>query len=62
MLLIDEIDKSDVDLPNDLLHVFETGGYEIPELRRVAESPVRVLSWDGNERGHRPRPVRAVPS
>ncbi|GAB2464857.1 AAA family ATPase [Streptomyces incanus] len=50
VLLIDEIDKSDVDLPNDLLHVFETGGYEIPELRRVAESPVRVLSWDGNDR------------
>ena len=25
VLLIDEIDKSDVDLPNDLLHVFERG-------------------------------------
>ncbi|MFI0963706.1 AAA family ATPase [Streptomyces sp. NPDC021080] len=50
VLLIDEIDKSDVDLPNDLLHVFETGGYEIPELRRIADSPVRVLSWDGNDR------------
>ncbi|MGY3200353.1 AAA family ATPase [Streptomyces sp. TE5632] len=50
VLLIDEIDKSDVDLPNDLLHVFETGGYEIPELRRVAESPVHVLSGDGNAR------------
>lgn len=29
VLLIDEIDKSDVDLPNDLLHVFENGEYTI---------------------------------
>ncbi|MEU3461105.1 MoxR family ATPase [Streptomyces sp. NPDC006733] len=50
VLLIDEIDKSDVDLPNDLLHVFETGGYEIPELRRAERSPVRVLSADGGDR------------
>ncbi|MEU5180710.1 MoxR family ATPase [Streptomyces longwoodensis] len=47
VLLIDEIDKSDVDLPNDLLHVFETGGYEIPELRRSATSPVAVRGEDG---------------
>ncbi|WP_328912114.1 MULTISPECIES: AAA family ATPase [unclassified Streptomyces] len=50
VLLIDEIDKSDVDLPNDLLHVFETGGYEIPELRRTELSPVRVLPADGGPR------------
>ncbi|MEV6653627.1 MoxR family ATPase [Streptomyces sp. NPDC051219] len=50
VLLIDEIDKSDVDLPNDLLHVFETGGYEIPELRRIDRSPVHVLGSDGNDR------------
>ncbi len=36
-LLIDEIDKSDIDLPNDLLHVFEEGQLEIPELIRIAE-------------------------
>jgi MoxR-like ATPase len=35
VLLIDEIDKADVDLPNDLLHVFEDGEYPIPELRRM---------------------------
>jgi MoxR-like ATPase len=35
-LLIDEIDKSDIDLPNDLLHIFEEGEFEIPELRRIA--------------------------
>ncbi|MFC9929563.1 AAA family ATPase [Streptomyces sp. NPDC127190] len=35
-LLIDEIDKSDLDLPNDLLNVLEEGQYEIPELVRAA--------------------------
>jgi len=40
-LLIDEIDKSDVDLPNDLLGVLDTGAFEVPELRRVkARHPV----------------------
>jgi MoxR-like ATPase len=34
-LLIDEIDKSDIDLPNDLLNVFEEGEYYIPELARL---------------------------
>ena len=49
VLLIDEIDKSDIDLPNDLLHVFEEGSFEIPELSRVAaKSPeVAVLPADG---------------
>lgn len=35
VLLIDEIDKSDIDLPNDLLNVFEEGEFEIPELVRL---------------------------
>jgi len=35
VLLIDEIDKSDMDLPNDLLHVFEEGWYPIPEISRM---------------------------
>ncbi|MCX4761725.1 MoxR family ATPase [Streptomyces sp. NBC_01275] len=35
-LLVDEIDKSDLDLPNDLLNVLEEGQYEIPELLRSA--------------------------
>jgi MoxR-like ATPase len=42
VLLIDEIDKSDVDLPNDLLDVFEEGEYEIPELSRIADSMAEV--------------------
>lgn len=34
LLLIDEIDKSDLNLPNDLLNLFEEGRFEIPELVR----------------------------
>jgi MoxR-like ATPase len=37
-LLIDEIDKADIDLPNDLLNVFERGEFEIPELARMGGS------------------------
>lgn len=39
VLLIDEIDKSDLDLPNDLLHIFEEGEFEIPELARLPDDP-----------------------
>lgn len=48
VLLIDEIDKSDMDLPNDLLNIFEEGEYEIPELVRAAarEPEVTVLTDD----------------
>lgn len=37
VLVIDEIDKSDIDLPNDLLTIFEEGRLEIPELVRIKE-------------------------
>lgn len=37
VLLIDEIDKGDIDLPNDLLCVFEEGGFNIRELTRIKE-------------------------
>ncbi|OIJ63598.1 AAA family ATPase [Streptomyces mangrovisoli] len=43
VLLIDEIDKSDIDLPNDLLDVFEEGGFEIPELARAADTHETVM-------------------
>jgi MoxR-like ATPase len=48
VLLIDELDKSDIDLPNDLLNVFEDGEYEIPELTRLAgrHPEVAVLTGD----------------
>jgi MoxR-like ATPase len=42
LLLIDELDKSDVDLPNDLLHVLEEGEFSIPELARLPESQAQV--------------------
>ena len=47
VLLIDEIDKGDIDLPNDLLNAFEEGRYEIAELRRVEQSEVSVGMPDG---------------
>jgi MoxR-like ATPase len=37
VLLIDEIDKSDINLPNELLHLFEEGSFEISELAREVE-------------------------
>jgi len=48
VLLIDEIDKAEVDLPNDLLHIFEEGYFEIPELARLSETdePIEVPSHD----------------
>ncbi|MDG4767822.1 MoxR family ATPase [Solwaraspora sp. WMMD406] len=50
VLLIDEIDKGDIDLPNDLLNVFEEGEYAIPELRRVAVDQPRIrVQIDGSD-------------
>ena len=49
VLLIDELDKSDIDLPNDLLNVLEEGRFPIPELERIADRVpvVEVLTDDG---------------
>ncbi|MDQ1288592.1 MAG: hypothetical protein QG622_2157 [Actinomycetota bacterium] len=51
VLLIDELDKSDIDLPNDLLNVFEEGEFEIKELARLPEdqSRVTIRTHDGGE-------------
>lgn len=48
-LLVDEIDKSDVDLPNDLLNVLDTGHFVIPELKRAAgrHKVVNIAARDG---------------
>lgn len=35
VLLVDELDKSDIDLPNDLLNALEEGEFTIPELQRL---------------------------
>jgi MoxR-like ATPase len=48
-LLIDEIDKSDLDFANDLLNVIEEGEYEIPELRRLGREEVSVRDFLGHE-------------
>ncbi|GGQ05761.1 ATPase AAA [Streptomyces virginiae] len=48
-LLIDEIDKSDLDLPSDLLDVLERGVFEIPELVRHSEARVPVRRWRGDD-------------
>lgn len=42
VLLIDELDKSEADLPNDLLSIFEDGDFRIPELERVRSRLPRV--------------------
>jgi MoxR-like ATPase len=51
VLLIDELDKSDIDLPNNLLHVFEDGEFDIPELVRLRErdSEVTVFADDPDQ-------------
>jgi len=52
VLLIDEIDKSDIDLPNDLLNIFEEGSFEIPELSRIQQKQdhVFVFTHDRQEK------------
>lgn len=62
-LLIDEIDKSDLDFPNDLLTVFEEAEFTIPELARIAvaqpsvdvgvsDSTARAAITGGRVRAH----------
>ncbi|GAA2254104.1 MoxR family ATPase [Actinomadura luteofluorescens] len=46
-VLIDEIDKSDLDLPGDLLNVLESGRFDIPPLMRSKGGPFRVTGADG---------------
>jgi MoxR-like ATPase len=54
VLLIDEIDKADVDLPSNLLHVFERGQFVIDELERLPPGDrydwARIRSGDEAER------------
>ncbi|SNX56407.1 MoxR-like ATPase [Streptomyces sp. TLI_55] len=47
VLLIDEIDKGDIDLPGDLLTVLDEGSFDIPELVRMSDdSPQVCVSTD----------------
>lgn len=51
VLLIDELDKSEADLPNDLLSIFEDAQFTIPELARVRQySPEAVVHTDDPRR------------
>ncbi|WP_331766358.1 ATP-binding protein [Embleya sp. NBC_00896] len=49
VLLIDELDKSDLDLPNDLLTVFEEGTFEIPELARLTDRDTVSVGVSGSD-------------
>jgi MoxR-like ATPase len=48
-LLIDEIDKGDLDLANDLLNVIEEGVAEIPELRRLGKRSIGIEDGFGRK-------------
>jgi len=51
VVLIDELDKCDRDLPNDLLHVFEEQEFEIPELKRLKlDEAIEIEDSEGVER------------
>lgn len=58
VLLIDEIDKSDIDLPNDLLHIFEEGRFEIPELARLPKGKEYDTIEVGMPRGEAAVPIK----
>jgi len=47
VILIDEIDKSDIDLPNNLLHILEENQFKIPELERSVTEEHEVKTLDG---------------
>lgn len=54
VLLIDEIDKSDLNLPNDLLNLFEEGEFEIPELvrrKQKKDEPARTFEVRSADKG-----------
>ncbi|MEO3972562.1 MoxR family ATPase [Streptomyces sp. CAU 1734] len=51
ILLIDELDKSDQDLANDLLSVFEEGQFAVPELVRVRRREPRVTVMTDDPHG-----------
>jgi MoxR-like ATPase len=64
-LLIDEIDKADPDLPNDLLNIFEEGSFEISELVReraqvATVRPMVPLALQTSSQLNEPREVETV--
>jgi hypothetical protein len=49
VLLIDEIDRCDIDLLHDLIHVFEEGEVQIPELARLAYDNAQIRLYQSEE-------------
>ena len=49
VVLIDEIDKSDIDLPNNLLHVLEENEFTIPELARLDSDEKHKVNTQGSK-------------
>lgn len=60
VLLIDEIDKSDIDLPNNLLNIFEEGEFDIPKLVRMSKENGSRTTIDDNDENE-PKPVYVMP-
>ncbi|HUN35293.1 MAG TPA: MoxR family ATPase [Trebonia sp.] len=62
VLLVDELDKSDIDLPNDLLDVFEEGEFTLQEIARLpaGQPPVTVMTADEGGRVELPAEPRGV--
>ncbi|MGC1310285.1 MAG: MoxR family ATPase [Phormidesmis sp.] len=59
VLVVDEIDKSDIDLPNDLLTIFEEGRFEIPELVRLEPDELENYAEENGsetEQSQKPEP------
>src|SRR5262249_27674072 len=64
VVLIDDLDQGDLDLPRDLLTIFEEGEFVIPELSRLNESEyVEVMTADRRQApiGHGRVGCRAFP-
>ena len=58
VILIDEVDKGDLDFPNDLLHVLDTFEFHIDEIpQSEGEAARRVLGFDSTVRGSGVRPI-----
>ncbi|MCH9740663.1 MAG: MoxR family ATPase [Epsilonproteobacteria bacterium] len=47
VVLLDELDKSDIDFPNNLLHILEEREFAIPELARLGDGEHRVKDENG---------------
>ena len=58
VVLIDEIDKADLDFPNDLLGVLEDWKFSIPETREIIASQHKpiVIITSNKEKGNLPAP------